>query len=290
MSENYLLYRAINETRRLAIQRKENAAVLNPLIAQFIDNAFYTMQTLAIRRLTDKFEKKPKYQVTSIRCLLDDVFKHRHLFTRKIYVSFDGTPFDPEPTRLNYDQHTTLEWQEYRKIHGPGSVRWVSQVPESGPEAWQRSCDRHSTFDRLSGKTTRSGIDTVCEKVFTTLYNCINNNVIINTQRICNKRIAHAASKSSRLAVQHTEKMNFAEIDVAHRSLIIVSQFISKILLDSQPINPAPIDCFDRFEQLEYPWLSSVDKSEIDGIWCNLILEREHWAWSEAEDDILAQL
>jgi hypothetical protein len=129
MSWSYLTYRIINESRRIASARGHRSAALNGLIAEFDDLGFVAAQALAIRRLTEQEYKDPAKQVISLRRLVDDLKKHRHLFTRETFVCFDGAPFDPGPGRARWWEQTT------KRLEKEGGVAcWGEAYLTSGPD------------------------------------------------------------------------------------------------------------------------------------------------------------
>ena len=68
------VFRLINESRRLAEEGKYRSASRNGTLASLIDQGYFAIQTLSIRKMLEK-GKERKHQVISLRRLLDDV-KH----------------------------------------------------------------------------------------------------------------------------------------------------------------------------------------------------------------------
>ncbi len=279
MSENYLAYRVINESRRLAIERAEPSAALNPLVAMFIDNGYYAIQGLAVRRLTDD-----RGDVISLARLIKEIKANAHLFTREILVCFDGAPFDLEPARIRREEQEDLQREKHRAEHCVGVTRYANQPPASGPDAWEKARDRHLVVDKLSGKTgqERSRCDLISPNIFDRLSRTLESTAIKQMRTLSNKRIAHAADANSRQATKHKSVISFFRLDAAHRSLIMTAQSIS-VVLGAEPIAPAATAPFDLFEHLDSSWLTSGDKNELNECWANLVRQRERWAWSEAK-------
>jgi hypothetical protein len=77
-----LAYRILAKPRRDASDALQIAA-RSGLLAHLLDQGYVATQVLAIRRLLDK-----RKDVVSLRCLFDDIFGHKHLLSREIYVCF----------------------------------------------------------------------------------------------------------------------------------------------------------------------------------------------------------
>jgi hypothetical protein len=90
------------------------------------------MQTLAIRRLADK-----RKDVVSLRRLVTEIQESRHLFTREIFVSHDGLPYD------------------YASVENRIMLTHLGKAPfwgaKTGPDANRPSEAAHKFFDDLCG-------------------------------------------------------------------------------------------------------------------------------------------
>ena len=166
MNWTYIIFRIINESRVLAIHGEQFSSSLNPLVAHFIDNAYVRTQGITIRRLLEKANTCPKKQVISLRRLVDDLCKNRSLFTRELYVGFDGTPFDPAPIQAGWEEDRLEKirrhWEGRARGESSSEAIYDLDPPSSGPKAWKKSNDRHLIFDRLAatpdGQRTRNDL------------------------------------------------------------------------------------------------------------------------------------
>src|SRR5260370_14526885 len=141
-----MAYRILAEPRKNTNEGLKVAA-RSGLLGHFIDQGYVATQVLAIRKLLDK-----RPDVISVRRLLDDICKYRHLLTREIYVCYDGLPYDSD------------FWQTL-----PQSVEtqiWGIEAPGLGNYLGARM--RHEAFDRLSGipPSERKRSDLIKDSIF----------------------------------------------------------------------------------------------------------------------------
>jgi hypothetical protein len=114
--------------------------------------------------------------------LLDDIRAHAGLITREIYVSYDGTRYDPNL------------WQNDPQLNGNKDTEsWGLQAP--GLNNYLRSFHRHEVFDRFSGSpmSQRSRSDLIKQSVFDHLDKLLDESGAQNLRKLANKFIAHAA-------------------------------------------------------------------------------------------------
>lgn len=70
---------------------RESEWALNiPLVAHLLNSGYFSSQVLATRRMLDK-----RRDVVSLRRLINDIRDNKSLITREVYVSFDGTSYEP---------------------------------------------------------------------------------------------------------------------------------------------------------------------------------------------------
>jgi hypothetical protein len=81
-------YRAMNEARRFDTDSNPIAATA-PLLAELLDQGFVASMILAVGKLTDPVEKAPARGVLSLRRVIADIRKHRHL-TPKCPAALSG--------------------------------------------------------------------------------------------------------------------------------------------------------------------------------------------------------
>ena len=80
---NDMVFRTINECRRLAHQNPSPNVGFNASVASFIDEGYVAKQLLAIHRLT---ETNVRDDAITLPRLLDDIKANADLFTREMYV------------------------------------------------------------------------------------------------------------------------------------------------------------------------------------------------------------
>lgn len=287
MSWNYVVWRIINESRRLAMEKPRSSPALSRMLGGFIDNGFVATQALAIRRLMEEAAKNPDKQVISLHRLVFDLKENQKLFTREIFVGFDGLPFDPEPARLRWVEQTRRSLKKTG-----GFAYWVEEYPPAGPrEAWEHAKRLHEIFDRMAGRkaVNPDRQDILPEWIFKALEKKLGEPDIKKAQSICNKYIAHAADLFSRSRADQdlNSGMTLREFDSAHRAIITVAEFIAVSLLGETISNPVPHPIFNQFEYLEAGWIEPSDIGALDECWRQLSDERERWR-REAVDHILA--
>jgi hypothetical protein len=125
---NDMVFRTINECRRLATQNTSAVVGFNGPVAAFIDEGYVATQLLAIRRLTENNRRR---DAITLPRLLDDMKANADLFTRELYVCHDGLPFDPEPARERSLRRLAAEAEQkpWCRVHVPvdhraGGIRY----------------------------------------------------------------------------------------------------------------------------------------------------------------------
>jgi len=229
MGWSYITFRVINEAARLASRTNQASIVRNNTLFAFMTTGFVATQALAIRRLDEHEAKQRHKQVISLRRLIADICRHKQLFTREIFVGYDGAPFDPEPGKARHWQ-AILEKKEY------WSGVEVSAEPYAiaGPDAWAFSELAHELFDRLSGKdpSSRHRSDKIETNVFATMNRMINDPSIKQARQLNNKYLAHAAEPLSRQKTPlDSVAPSFDQIDKAHECLFTATGFVASKLL-----------------------------------------------------------
>ena len=148
---NDMVFRTINECRRLAVENPSPNVGFNGPVAIFIDQSYVANQLLAIRRLT---ESNARGDAITLPRLLDDMKAHADLFTRELYVCHDGLPFDPEPARDRTLAKLAAEAAENNGVVGT----WLATT---GPEAYDTAIRTHVHFDRLVGREAAPGLEMI---------------------------------------------------------------------------------------------------------------------------------
>ncbi len=104
---NDMVFRTVNECRRLAHKNPSPHVAFNGAVVSFIDEGYAAKQLLAIRRLT---ETNGRGDAITLPRLLDDMKANAELFTREMYVCHDGLPFDPRPAQERFFQEVSAAY------------------------------------------------------------------------------------------------------------------------------------------------------------------------------------
>lgn len=175
-------WRSLNEARFLAQDPED---VGTPGIVGFLlDRGYISGQVIAIARLTELGSTNPRKQVNSLRRLVVEVTNARDQFTREIFISRTGLPYDWEAAR-------------HREVQTIGGIRWLGMTR---PDAWTQSLQLHEEFDRLSGVSwaNRNRDDLISIDVFDRLNASLADPVFGKITTLRHKSIAHAADGFSR--------------------------------------------------------------------------------------------
>jgi hypothetical protein len=188
---------------------QEPASTLNiPLVAHLLNSGYLSSQVLATRRLLDK-----RSDVVSLRRLIDDIRENRNLITREVYVSFDGTPYDPALPEL-----TTNGLQ-----------------PADSPfSQWNRSRVRQERFDRLSSVLAkdRSRDDLIHQSIFLKMDQWIESSGASKLITLSHKYLAHAAQQST-IGTAVPSGVSFAEVEHIQKAVVQSMRVIYDIILSS---------------------------------------------------------
>lgn len=271
---NDAAYRTFNEARRFSTPDRSLAAVA-PLLAEFVDVGYIATQILSIGRLLDKNPANPNKAVVSLRRLVDDVANNRDLFTRELYVSFDGLPYDYSPLERAHVEAVIKE--------GGVKARWLEM---KGPTSWAGSQLAHQEFDRLSGVSagSRQRSDVIHSSVFDRLVAALDDPVLQELLLHRHKLLAHAADQTNRPEV--FAGLTLDKFAQAHRLLMQVTFVLSAEVLRGTGVGGVPTPQFNHFEFLEAPFVRSEHMDELAEYWNQHSSEREGWLMS-ARSDIL---
>ena len=220
---------------------------------------------LAIRRLLDR-----RPDVISLRRLLEDVSRWKGLFTREIYVCYDGLPYEPG------------DWQSL-----PATVETqMFGIQAPGLSKYHRSWVRHEAFDKLSGtepdsrKRTDRIRDEICERIQSWIDNTPANRLVV----LSHKFFAHAAAADSRGTIAYSG-IKLAEIAEIHRALVRVERAITdQILFVATAQDVVPMPPLGMFKGLDSPYAPSSSVEDMDKEWDRLSQERNTWLQGIADE------
>jgi hypothetical protein len=265
---NDMVFRTINECRRLAHENSSPNVVFNGAVASFIDEGYVAKQLLAIRRLT---ETRGGDDTITLPRLLDDMKANADLFTREIYVCYDGLPFDPEPAR---QRSLARLAEEARKTNGV-TTTWL---PTKGPEAYDMATLVHEHFDVLTGARGKpwSRDDKLDRNIFDRLKSKLG--VCAGINKVASKFIAHAADAGSRRRLNDKERsVTLDRIEACHRIICRVAAYIHGPILYIGQRGLIPTPQFNHLEHLEKGWLDPANFDVITRYWDTRTKEVEKW-------------
>jgi hypothetical protein len=234
-------------------------AAKSGLLAHLLDQGYVATQILAIRRLLDKAS-----DVISVRRLLDDICKHRHLLTREIYVCYDGLPYDPN------------SWQKL-----PQSIEmklWGIEAPGLGDYLGART--RHEAFDHLSGvsPSKRKRGDLIRDTVFEKLTHRLEVSPAKKLIKLSHKFFAHAADMDSRRLLEYSG-ISLADIAEVHRAIIRVERAITdQLLFIAVARDVVPMAPLGLLSGLDSPFVSGNLIASMHKHWEQLADERNKWS------------
>lgn len=258
-------WRSLNEARRLGMDDVD--AGTPGLVAALLDRGYIAGQVIAIGRLLDPSASQPKRQVNSIRRLVDDITRHKRLFTREIYVCHDGLPYD----------FAAIRTQELGALTG-AVVQWL---PTAGSLAWHQSMLRQEEFDRLSETLpgARRRDDTISDAIFQGMADAFDDQVFKDILEMRHKSIAHAADDFSRSTASNLRSgFSLDEFARAHYLLLGLYQAISANLLYQSWLGAAvPVPQHDQFEGFDKPLVHAGKLADLHDFWNRHGEERDGW-------------
>ncbi|HEX9790584.1 MAG TPA: hypothetical protein VGA60_07970 [Kiloniellales bacterium] len=266
---NDMVFRTINECRRLAHNSPSPNVAFNRAVASLIDEGYVAKQLLAIRRLTETNRRR---DAIALPRLIDDMKANADLFTREIYVCNDGLPFDPDPAFQKRLEKLAIEGEKN------GGVTF-SRPDTKGPNAFLSSKRIHAHFDRLIGAEGKpwSRDDKLDPAIFDKIKSKLS--VCDGINKVASKFIAHAADAGSRGNINEKERsVTLDRIEKCQRIICRVASYINGPLLYIGSPGLIPIPQYDHLEYLEKGWLDPTNIGAIAQYWKKREMKVEKWA------------
>ncbi len=267
MMTDDVLFRTINEARRLAVEQPKRSVEFNALVVDLFDKGFATAQLMAIRRLVDRSSG-----VISLHRLISDITQKRDLITREAYVAYDGLPYDYEPVKARYVARVPRESEERG---GPVT----GQMPSKGPKAWLRSERLHRQFDKLSGKSPseRQRIDLINKRNFRDLNARLKN--CANMEKTATEAIAHIPDTKRRpsRARGPSYDITLKNIEKAQRALCEIVTIIDGPLLWESSWTLVAMPQFNQLANLDKAWATKRNLRTLQQFWDEREREIESW-------------
>lgn len=261
---NDRLFWMVNESRRIADKHGGEFAARSGWLGEMIDQGYYATQLLALRKLTDPPSNNPKKQVVSLRRLMNDLRNHRQLFTREVYVSYDGLCFDPNEAEDAYWKSNPAGGVRSEKLGGP--------LDHTTSDRMQLHFD--AMTDGVPGTLDRA--DRIREDVFDDLDARLNSAPIDKVRVLANKRIAHAPDASS-IPKSGLPEVTFKDLWVCQQVICEVAGFISTFIVQESTHGIVPIPQLDMFDRWDKPFIPAGSEDELRNIWVKSAEERDLW-------------
>jgi chorismate mutase len=229
------------------------------LLAEALDSGYVTNMIVGIGRLTDKDR-----DVVSLRRVFDDVYRHRGLITREIYVSHGALPYDPKSV--------PPPWERGKPGEMIGTV-------VGGPLDANSSELLHAAFDRLSGvpSGSRTRNDQIADPIFNEIEALLSDAAIRDILDRRNKYVAHAADAKSRAKkplANYTISME--DVEKALRPILKALDKLQGDILSAGGRGLMEAAQFNVLEGLSGT-LTDDHLLELHGIWDRLSEERNNW-------------
>ncbi|TAJ98438.1 hypothetical protein EPO44_11610 [bacterium] len=266
---DYVLFRTINDLRRVAVEHPSPNVGFNPDVLRLLDAGFATTQATAVRRLTDKPNSGPKKGVLSLRRLIEDIKAHREVITREVYVAYDGLPYDLEPAQQAWLQQQLASGEE----------AFSGWLPTTGQNAWHTAEMVHRNFDRLAGvaPADRSRGDLILPRWFDYLDEKLK--ACDGVRKFVDKFIAHAADPASREGLtQDQTALTLDRLNTCHKAIYQVAAFIYGRLLWVGSYGAVPVPQYNHLENLDKCWVAPEEQHCARDYWNRNLAVVEAWA------------
>ena len=262
-----------------AAKEQGNPTLANPLVSNFAVRGYVALQTLGIRKLTEKYDwrrdSKNKWGVISLLRLVESMEENANLISRYNFVCRGGCPYDPPPI----------------EVPQPSSPMMVPEgfglflQDDSSLRLWGTATRRHDIFDLLAGKTSndRNPIDRVDSRLFQGMKTSLESAEAKDFCLLGNKFVFHAADIESRNGLQ-VGAISTDRVAKLHRMLVRVESLLIDFLI-------APNVLRDTTLRIQPAMFSSLaHNSEHEGLqpslfalWGKLAAERNSWRISAGD-------
>jgi len=266
---DYDVFQCINESRKYAAKDDKGNFKQNRMLHYFINQSFFKIQLLSIRRLVDKdfnrVQRNKPYKVFSLYNLIEDIKKHSTLLTRKNVIAACNLPYNYEEALAEYKNsidHTKPYLVPQEIAHSEDLHRRIDSAAIIAAE--KRNPNDSIPINNLKQFEIRlNDIEELCKYV--------------------DKYIAHSATSESRRNVQEEIEGALGKVLNAHRIICETASFIGNRLLfcglGSFLSGPqyGQFDQFDLFEYLDEPIASQETIEKLREFWEKYRMETEKW-------------
>jgi hypothetical protein len=275
LSWDAAVYRVINEARGLVPRDPDGGRQINPMLHHLLDDCFFRVQAMSIRRLTAKERTKGKTAAYSLRSLVRDMMQNIHLLTRENLLSVNGIPMDVEVSRQAE--------RDYVRTQSPAGDAGFMIPP--GLDA-DRMEERHALIDRICGvrDAKRELSDQMKATVFSEMLKRLD-----KTKDICtwvNKFVAHAATPESRAHEKADDvQVTLGHLWRAHEILCRVASTLDCWFLNRRIHTFVPLVECNKFKHIDRPLVAAECISTLEGAWSSF--EEQTRQWGEPDVTLL---
>ena len=251
------LFNVFNESR------KNDSSPINAALWDMLFKGYVVQMGTAIRRLVDKNEN-----TCSLAVILMDMQKNQHLLTRENFICYDGWSFDPKPAKEYYQKNNLFDGEAHA-------------IPMEGSGAWYRSEIAHKTFNKVTdseGSINRE--DQIDTAVIERLIAELKKPEIDRVKAWVDKQIAHSDHSFDPNDPQFQPTLN--DIDESIKTIIQVRQFLSTFILFDTDYGGVPTPQFDVFENLDQPFISFNEMTNLDTYWHKRVKDVDGWASADS--------
>jgi hypothetical protein len=255
-------------TLAAAAEEDPQSPLHNPLLVRTILEGHQDAQILGIRRLWDNDAK-----VISVRRLLKDIKANLDVFTREIYVSGGGLPYNPSSETV------------VASLAGSGYVSPSSSI--LGPLQTEKAQLRFDRFSRIAGDR-RARTDRVPRAFIDHLEKLIAKSGADDVLKWSHQFVAHAGDSQAK--GWSDPEATFEKGISAQKSIAQVVQLISTQLLQGPsfgslvPIQSSPFHRLDRL-------VSQQALEKARQLWDDLERDRNSWLQNDwASPDLLTSI
>jgi hypothetical protein len=269
---------AFNALKTFAKDNDENA-LNNPLIVEALVRGHMATQSLAIRRLMEKTHDKERLSVPR---LVNDLKRHRKLFTQENYVCYDGLPYDYQAVRDAVFSKIAAR-KENTVFVGSGATE--------GPEAYGASEAMHQHFDKLSGvdAAARTREDRLPLCLLETIEAWLKNSGADVLEKWSGTYLAHAGGPTERARLDGMA-VTFGKVTDTIKSLARVVQAISLFVYGGGRAGAVmPVAQFDPFMRLDKPIMHPGDDDEGYARWRQLSADWDR-CLDSVEDELVGRV
>jgi hypothetical protein len=224
-----------------------SGALANPLLLDMLRSGYAALALLAIRRLTDPNEseqtretkrkkqtkdRENKRSVISLKRIIDELEDNASTISREVFVTWDGTPYDPAAMLAEADRRLS------EKASMPGKIQAYAGWGDSGGQGlsgFEASLRRHEIFDLLAGVPPgkRTSDDRIKLDVICVLRGMLKASEIEHIRTVASKKIAHAdESRSTDDYVEGWDRVFLSQLRRAHTSLTALASFLATDILE----------------------------------------------------------